>query len=122
MEGSLGPEQLLSVALAMDPFVRHADVLQGVEDGFEEARLGLLALLLGSQAVEPRDAGAAGEDLDGRGIGDERVDLNYLLFAVLAEGLASNDAAMQRRFRALCPGGILIEVERSATSTEATSS
>ena len=39
---------------------------------------------------------------------NERVDLNYLVFAVLARGLATNDKAMARRFAALAPGGMLL--------------
>jgi len=46
---------------------------------------------------------------------NERTDLNYLVLAVLARGLASNDAALKRRFKALCPDGILIEVERKSS-------
>jgi hypothetical protein len=48
---------------------------------------------------------------------NERVDLNYLLLAVLAGGLASNDAAMKKRFRTLCPEGTLIEVEKRPANT-----
>ena len=33
-----------------------------------------------------------------------------LVVAVLAKGLASNDKALKRRFKALCPDGVLIEV------------
>jgi hypothetical protein len=43
---------------------------------------------------------------------NERADLNYLLFALLAKGLATNDEAMKRRFRLLCPDGVLIEPEK----------
>jgi hypothetical protein len=50
---------------------------------------------------------------------NERTDLNYLVLAVLAQGLASNDAAMKRRFKALCPDGILIEVEKNVEPVEA---
>src|SRR5215216_2062505 len=67
-------DRFLPIALPVDPLVWHAEALQGVEDGLEEARLGLLAPLLGRQAVEPGDAGAAGEDLDGRRIGNEFAD------------------------------------------------
>jgi hypothetical protein len=42
---------------------------------------------------------------------NERADLNYLLFALLAKGLATNDTAMKARFRLLCPEGLLIEPE-----------
>lgn len=52
---------------------------------------------------------------------NERADLNYLMLAVLAKGLASNDTVMKRRFRALCPDGVLIEVEKKSGPTEATS-
>src|SRR6185295_11712952 len=60
----------LPVALVVNPLVRDADRLEGVDDGFEESWLGLLALLPGRHAVELGDAGAAGEDLHGRGVGD----------------------------------------------------
>jgi hypothetical protein len=43
---------------------------------------------------------------------NERADLNYLLFALLAKGLATNDNAMKERFKLLCPKGLLIEPER----------
>lgn len=51
---------------------------------------------------------------------NERADLNYLVLALLANGLASNDNAMKTRFKALCPDGILIEVERKAEPMEVT--
>ena len=43
---------------------------------------------------------------------NECADLNYLLFALLAKGLATNDTAMKARFRLLCPEGLLIEPEK----------
>ena len=45
-------------------------------------------------------------------IENQRADLNYLIFAVLAKGLASNDSAMKERFKALCPDGNLVEIEK----------
>lgn len=42
---------------------------------------------------------------------NERTDLNYLVHAVLAGGLASKDGAMRWRFRALYPKGLLIPEE-----------
>jgi len=43
---------------------------------------------------------------------NERADLNYLTFAVLAKGLATGDGALKTRFQALCPDGMLLEVEK----------
>jgi hypothetical protein len=40
---------------------------------------------------------------------NERIDVNYLVLALLAQGLATRDRDMQRRFRRLCPDGILID-------------
>jgi hypothetical protein len=42
---------------------------------------------------------------------NERADLNYLLFALLAKGLATNDNTMKARFKLLCPEGLLIGPE-----------
>jgi hypothetical protein len=50
---------------------------------------------------------------------NERADLNYLILAVLAGGLASNDKALKERFQALRPDGILVEVDQSAKPVEA---
>jgi hypothetical protein len=49
---------------------------------------------------------------------NERVDLNYLLFALLAKGLATNDGPMKERFRLLCPEGLLIEPEKRSNPAE----
>ena len=49
---------------------------------------------------------------------NERADLNYLLLSILAGGLASDDKAMKRRFKSLCPRGLLIEVERGNHATK----
>src|SRR4029078_10649356 len=64
----------LPVALPVDPLVRHAEALHVFEVGLQEAWRRLLAFLFGGLALEFADAGAAGEDLDGGGVGDEFAD------------------------------------------------
>jgi hypothetical protein len=52
---------------------------------------------------------------------NERIDLNYLVFAVLARGLATRDKVMARRFAALAPGGILLPETRREALTQGSS-
>ena len=53
---------------------------------------------------------------------NERADMNYLLFALLAKGLATNDNAMKTRFKLLCPKGLLIEPEERSKPAAAVAS
>lgn len=47
---------------------------------------------------------------------NERADLNYLVCALLAKGLATNDEPMKKRFRRLCPEGLLVEPRKGKVS------
>src|SRR5258708_38087798 len=64
--GSVRP----AVDLVMAVGARHADRLEAGEDGLEEARLRLLALLARRLALELADAGAAGVDQRRAGVRD----------------------------------------------------
>lgn len=53
---------------------------------------------------------------------NERIDINYLVLALLARGLATRDRDMQRRFKLLCPEGLLIDTSEDLGQLQPSSS